>query len=180
MDIKERINTILLCDIATHFGIKTDIEPEIVKYAITSGNQWILNAKYSLLDAIEETTKEDRDFITEILNMYRGLSSAIRKLPNPQQSDLIEKYSLRVDSGHIQIPGFDGNNEGDYFSIVDAYLKIDKFTEQKSPINDTHSETEDYYREMLKKYKELAPVNRSWNLTVEELSSVLDSAPVSC
>jgi hypothetical protein len=40
MDIKDKINTILLCDIAIHLGIDTDIDPQLVKYAVSSGNDW--------------------------------------------------------------------------------------------------------------------------------------------
>ncbi|MFT2468642.1 hypothetical protein ACMWNK_23485 [Escherichia coli] len=50
MDIKDKINTILLCDIAIHLGIETDIDPQLVKYAVSSGNDWVIKAEYSHLD----------------------------------------------------------------------------------------------------------------------------------
>ncbi|EPJ3240901.1 YfbU family protein, partial [Proteus mirabilis] len=93
MNIKEKVNTILLCDIAKHLGIDSEIDPDIIKYAITSGNEWIINAEYSFLldDESSNHTKEDRDFLVEILNMYRGLSASLRKFSKDKQLELIKK-----------------------------------------------------------------------------------------
>lgn len=176
MDIKDKINTIMLCDIAIHLGIKTDIDPQLVKYAVSSGNEWVLNAEYSSLDA-DESTKEDRDFVTSVLNMYRGLSNAFRKLNEDEQNELVKEHHLKIHDGTIQLPGFDGNNESDYFSIIEAYQKFDRFPEQQQPIANTHSHTQHLYNAMLAEFKKIDAVNRSWNLSKDEVSSVLSSAP---
>jgi hypothetical protein len=102
MDIKDKINTILLCDIAIHLGIDTDIDPQLVKYAVSSGNDWVLKAEYSSLD-VDEPSKEDRDFVTAVLNMYRGLSNAFRKLSDDEQKELIRDHHLKVHDGAIQL-----------------------------------------------------------------------------
>lgn len=57
MDIKDKINTILLCDIAIYLGIDTDIDPQLVKYAVSSGNDWVLKAEYSSLDVDDQVKK---------------------------------------------------------------------------------------------------------------------------
>ncbi|EOE0253027.1 YfbU family protein [Enterobacter hormaechei] len=176
MDIRNKIDTILLCDIAKHLGIETEIDTELVKYAITSGNSWILDAKYSFFNA-EEASKQDREFVIDILNMYRGLSAAIRKLPEDTQQSLTERFELRMIDKNIQIPGFDGNNEAQYFSIVEAFLKFDRYVEQKEPIENTHNETVDDYSKMLAEYKKFDAPNRLFNLNAEEISSVLRLAP---
>lgn len=178
MDIQNKINTILLCDIVKHLGIESEIDTDLVKHAITSGNLWMLNAQYSSLNE-EESPKQDRDFIIEVLNMYRGLSSALRKLPQSTQNNLVERYELRIEGSAIQIPGFDGNNEATYFSIVEAFLKMNKFVDQKEPITNTHSETAEQYTEMLRVYKKYDAVHRNFRLEVEEIASVLALAPKS-
>ncbi len=178
MDIQNKINTILLCDIIKHLGIESQIDTDLVKHAITSGNLWMLNAEYSSLNE-EESPKQDRDFVIEVLNMYRGLSAALRKLPQPTQRNLVEQYDLRIEGNAVQIPGFDGNNEATYFSIVEAFLKMNKFVEQKEPINNTHSETAEQYTEMLQVYKKYDAVHRNFELDVEEIASVLTHAPKS-
>lgn len=179
MDIKDKINTILLCDIALKLGITSEIDPDLVKYAITSGNEWILNAQYSSLLTTEEPTKQDRDFVVEVLNMYRGLSAGLRKLSVENQKIIIEKHKLRLDNGNIQIPGFDGNNEIDYFRIVEAFLTLNKFSEQKSPIQDTHTETYEDYHAMVLEYKKLDAPHRSFKLTYQEIEEVLKRSPSS-
>lgn len=176
MDIKDKINTILLCDIAIHLGIETDIDPQLVKYAVSSGNDWVIKAEYSHLD-VDEPSKEDRDFVTAVLNMYRGLSNAFRKLSDDEQKELVRDHHLKIHDGAIQLPGFDGNNECDYFSIIEAYQKFDRFPEQKQPIANTHSLTEHLYNAMLDECKKIDAVNRSWDLSQEELASILSTAP---
>ena len=178
MDIKDKINTILLCDLATHLDIESDIDPELVKYALSSGNEWILKANYSSLD-VEEITKEARKFVMSVLDMYRGLSNALRKLEETDKSELIKNHRIKLHQEAIQIPGFDGNNECDYFSIIEAFQKISRYPEQKLPIANTHSCTEHLYNAMLAEYKKIDAVNRCWNLTKEEISSILSFSPKS-
>ncbi len=179
MNIKEKVNTILLCDIAKHLGIDSEIDPDIIKYAITSGNEWIINAEYSFLldDESSNHTKEDRDFLVEILNMYRGLSASLRKFSKDKQQELIKKNNLKLIEDNIQLPGFDGNNEYKYTNILEGFWKINRFTEQKAPISNTHSQTIDNYRRMINCYKSLNVQNRMFDITESEFQKILDSAP---
>ncbi len=103
MDIKNKINTVLLCDIAIHLGIDTDLDPEIVKYAITSGQDWILDAKYSGAFS-EGSEKAERDFVVELLYAYRGLSKSYRLLSLTEQAELKKKHRLNIIDDNIQLP----------------------------------------------------------------------------
>jgi hypothetical protein len=62
----------------------------------------VLKAEYSSLD-VDEPSKEDRDFVTAVLNMYRGLSNAFRKLSDDEQKELIRDHHLKVHDGAIQL-----------------------------------------------------------------------------
>lgn len=181
MNIKEKVNTILLCDIAKHLGIDSDIDPDIIKYAITSNNEWVISAKYSILldDESSKHTKEDRDFLVEILNMYRGLSACLRKFSKDKQQELIKKNNLKLIDNYIQIPGFDENNEYKYTNILEGFLMIDKFPEQKKPISNTHTQTIDGYRRMISSYNNYEVLDRNWDITESEFQDILDSAPYS-
>lgn len=177
MNIQDKINTILLCDIAKHLGIETEIDTDLVKYAVVSGNLWLLDAHYYVFSEVEPT-KEDRDFVVNVLNMYRGLSAAMKKFSQDVQQKLIDTNNLHIIDHSIQIPGFDGNKEAMYFSIFGAFRKLDRFAEQKGPITDTHTATKIKYDAMLEAYKQCDPVNRNFALTVEEVSTILGLAPV--
>ncbi|MEG0869704.1 MAG: YfbU family protein [Hafnia sp.] len=177
MDIKDKINTVLLCDIAIHLGIDTDFDPEIVKYAITSGQEWVLDAKYAGYFS-EGSEKTERDFIVELLNAYRGLSKSYRLLSSTVQEELKKKHRLKIHDGYIQLPGFDGNNEYVYPSIIEAFQKIERFPEQKYPINNTHSHTEHHYKALIEACKNANAVNREWELEAEEVSEILSLAPL--
>lgn len=176
MNKLEKINTIFLCDLMTHLGVASAIDPKIVKYAIESGNLWVLDAEYHFLSE-ESPSKEVRDLTVSILNMYRGLSKALWELPASTQDSLKKKYKLKIDGVAIQIPGFDGNNESEYFSVIEAFQAINRFPEQSSPIANTHSQSIYKYEKMLEIYNSLNPLDRSWKLSEEEVRSVLDCAP---
>ncbi|WP_312946256.1 YfbU family protein [Superficieibacter sp.] len=177
MDTKDKISTVLLCDIAMHLGIDTDFDPEIVKYALTSGQDWVLDAKYAGYFS-EGSSKAQRDFVVELLNAYRGLSKSYRLLGSTEQQELKKTHRLRIHDGYIQLPGFDGNNEYTYISIIEAFQKIERFPEQKSPINNTHSQTEHHYNALIEACKKANAVNREWELGAEEVSEILSHAPL--
>lgn len=177
MDIKDKINTILLCDLAIHLKIESDFDPEIVKYALTSGNDWILDAKYSGY-FLEGSEKSERDFVIELLNAYRGLSKSYRLQNATTQAALKEKHHLKLDDGYIQLPGFDGNNEYVYPSIIEGFHKIERFNEQKWPIANTHSHTEHHYQSLIEACKKVKAQDREWKLSAEELSEILSHAPL--
>ncbi|MCK7439867.1 hypothetical protein L8P13_19735 [Enterobacter cloacae] len=177
MDIKNKINTVLLCDIAIHLGIDTDLDPEIVKYAITSGQDWILDAKYSGTFS-EGSEKAERDFVVELLYAYRGLSKSYRLLSLTEQAELKKKHRLNIIDEHIQLPGFDGNNEYAYEGIIEAFQKIDRFPEQKLPLNNTHSHTVHHYNALIEACKKINALDRQWELGAEEVSEILSHAPL--
>lgn len=176
MSTLEKINALMLCDIIKHLKVKTTINPEIVEHAITSGNLWILDAEYALFGQ-NEPSKDVRGFVVKVLNMYRGLSLAYKNLSADERTALQNKVSFRTHNNYIQIPGFDGNNEYEYFSVVEAYHSFDRFTEQQSPIEDTHSQTINAYQNMTEAYESLDPWSRSNKLTFDEIYEVLSKAP---
>ncbi|MEI6984177.1 YfbU family protein, partial [Klebsiella pneumoniae] len=108
---------------------------------------------------------------------YRGISKAFRNLSDDEKKELVRDHHLKIYDGVIQLPGFDGNNECDYFSIIEAYQKFDRFPEQQQPIANTHSRTEHLYNAMLDELKKIDAVNRNWDLSKEELASILSTAP---
>ncbi|MBK0079764.1 YfbU family protein [Kosakonia sp. S58] len=176
MSVQDKINTILLCEIAIKLGIDTPFDPRIVNYAVSSGNEWVLEYKYPSL-ASRSPTQIERDFVAGVFSMYRGLSVAFSKLSVAEQTELIAAHRLRVEDGTIQLPGFDRNNESNYFSIANAFLEIQQFPEQKKPLNNTHSHTKKFYERMLQKFQEMNVVKKGFNLTVYELNTLLMRAP---
>lgn len=177
MDIKDKINTALLCDIAIHLDIDTDFDPEIVKYAITSGQDWILDAKYSGAFS-EGSGKAERDFVVELLYAYRGLSKSYRLLSSTEQDELKKKHRLNIVGDQIQLHGFDGNNEYEYEGIIEAFQKIDRFPEQKLPLNNTHLHTVHHYKALIEACKKINALDRQWELSSAEVSEILSQAPL--
>lgn len=176
MGAQDKINTILLCEIAVKLGIDTSFDPKIVNYAVSSGNEWVLEHKYPSL-ASRSPSQAERDFVASIFSMYRGLSVAFSNLSIAEQTELIAAHKLRVEDGTIQIPGFDRNNESNYFSIANVFLEIEQFPEQKMPLTDTHSHTKKFYEKMLQKFQEMRVAQKDFNLTVYELNTLLMRAP---
>lgn len=177
MEKIDKLNTLMLCDIIEYLKINTELDAELIRYAITSGNDWILNDKYGSLLNIESITKEEVSYVVSILNMYRGLSAALNKFPNDVKDRIISDHGLKIIDRNIQIPGFDWNHEYQYANIVEGFLKIDRFCEQKEPIANTHSNTTTHYRAMLSEYEKLnAPMRRS-EITEDEFINIISKSP---
>lgn len=176
MSVQDKINTILLCQIAIKLEVNTPFDPKIVNYAISSGNEWVLEYKYPSLTS-RSPTQTERDFVADVFNMYRGLSVAFSKLAAAEQTELIAAHKLRVEDGTIQLPGFDSKNESSYFSIANAFLEIQQFPEQKKPLAEAHSHTKKFYEKMLYRFHEMGVVQKNFNLTVYELNTLLMRAP---
>lgn len=177
MSTLEKINALMLCDLIKHFKVESSIKPEVVEHAITSGNLWILDAEYSLL-CQDEPTKEVRDFVVSVLNMYRGLSLAFRNLTSEDKEKLRGEVSFHIHEKNIQIPGFDGNNESEYVSVVEAFHAMGRFVEQVDPIANTRSSSIHSYKLMIQEYESLDPWSRANKLNVNEIRSVLSQAPL--
>ncbi|EJD6377281.1 YfbU family protein [Providencia rettgeri] len=177
MEKIDKLNTLMLCDIIEHLKINTELDAELIRYAITSGNDWILNSEYGSLLNIDAVKKEEVDYVVNILNMYRGLSAALKKFSIDVKKKLISNYRLKIIDCDIQIPGFDGNNESQYINIVEGFLKTDRFSEQKEPIANTHSNTTAHYRAMLSEYEKLNAPMRRFEITEDEFINIISKSP---
>lgn len=58
MEKIDKLNTLMLCDIIEHLKINTELDAELIRYAITSGNDWILNSEYGSLLNIDAVKKK--------------------------------------------------------------------------------------------------------------------------
>lgn len=125
---------------------------------------------YSMLERWidDEMPIEHGKFVLDVLDLYRAIEDTKRKYKNNNLSG--HHYSY--------FNGFDGNQEGEYFSFANFLINTQgKYTEQKDYLlrNDnlnSHFPMKEKYSRMLKKWLELG---RNYSLTPEQVIEILDA-----
>src|SRR5260370_39224690 len=110
----EKLILVMLCELYKKLGIEsTEMNPELVQAAITSGNLWGLRSKYGgTLYATAEISEETVREVSDILDMWRVLENGFKELPNQDQSR-VEK-----EGSGVRFAGIYGNGESQYTSVA--------------------------------------------------------------
>ncbi len=111
----------------------------------------------------EEFSKEDCDFVWDTLEMYRAIHDSYYKIKKPTLS-----------KSDIKFDGFDGNNEGRYYSLCRFILfdlkRYEEQTEDGRTDFNSHCRRCEKYRTMLSKWNSLG---KSYELSEEEIKSLV-------
>lgn len=163
LDIKDRLI------ISNQLKILEKLYPEEANYyskhrtAIEQGYQlhypWLVEHFYEEMSEVE--CKE----ILDILDMYRAITFASKKVP-----DLAE-----VDDHWLKFKGFDGNNESKQLAYAQYFIvDLERYEELKYgmefPSLNSHSQTLPKYRRMLEHWE---AQGKSFELSKEALISLL-------
>jgi uncharacterized protein len=98
----------------------------------------------------DDMPEDASEFVWEVLEMYRDLHNAYNKLTEQQQKEIGIKA--------VRFDGFDGNNEGKYYSYADFILKdMERYKEISDYCKDTNSHAWriDKYDRMLGKWRQI-------------------------
>lgn len=173
----EKLTLLMLCDLYEHLDIKGDIDHNIVRNAISSGNLWAIDQEYHLSDD-EDIPKKVHDEVNKTLFAYRCLSSSLRNLAPDDQIELQTKYDLKLENNFIQFPGYDGNNESEHHSVTQMLGTLGSYEEQSEIDKNSHQENNQDYRNLIFKMENLCynGANRS-KLNKQQLEELLALCP---
>ena len=125
--------------------------------------------KYSMFEEIveDEKSEEFQEFVWSVLDMFSYMKSAYRNLS--------DEYKQKISLEKILYQGFDGNEEGSYYSYAnyifkDMGLYTDIYKECKNCLN-AHRNMVWRYSNMLKKLNEC---NDKYNLNIDDLLRIVD------
>lgn len=123
-------------------------------------------------DELVEGFDEDLDiavseYVFDVLQMYRSLNNSYASLSSEEKS--------QIDINNIKYQGFDGNEEGDYYSYANFLLEdYDRYGEiyedEKVELN-SHRNMIRRYDRMLETWKSFN--NRYGNLTLDQIKEII-------
>lgn len=174
MSKAESLITMLLCDLIKGLEVDSDIDAEFVSAAVSGGHLWALEWEYP---GVFPQRPDDQATVTEvvdILDMWDFIESAYEALGTK------EKVQLAKDADpygkHPQFPGFDGNNESEHISVARFMTRrMDRFSRYKKHELNSHFPVIESYRRMLAVWASTRPKLVGRNLTVDELTELLNA-----
>ena len=154
----ERLILIMLSEIHESLKIKSGIEPQFVKEAIYSGNEWGLAWKYSgVFGKDKEETPPVVKEVCDILDMWSCVEHSLNRLTEQEKLTILAEADAT--SFDIKFVGFDGNNESAYMNVAHFLIKdLERFQtfEDRADLN-SHCPVLDTYQRMTEAFLRIRP-----------------------
>jgi uncharacterized protein len=147
----EKLLAMMMSDISKHLKIKNGIDPDFIQEVITGGHYWAPRWEMSGLYHDHVDDPRDVDFVIDVLDMWSRIEEAYKKLSTKEKTQVEKNFG-----GKLGFIGFDGNNESELRSIAHFLIeKMERFTEFKGRIINSHSRTRAMYQRMLDVFEPL-------------------------
>ncbi len=168
----------LLTDIHEKLGINDSYDADFVRRAVVEDQGWALSWRYP--GSFEESGDDPQEvsYVSDVLEMWSVLESSFEALNAAKRKQLAEVADPF--GRNVKFPGFDGNNEHEYLAIARMFVDdLDRWTEFKGRVNNSHMPTTDRYKRMITEFKairEQKNTNHDYSLLdSDHLAQVLNS-----
>lgn len=142
----------MLCDIHKKLDINGEIEPEFIESVIFGGHDWGLKWKYSGLFQATEDNYQNVEEVTDILDMWAFIENAYKTFSKADK--VLIKEQADPFGEHVELLGFDGNNETEHLGIAEFLINdVERFTQFKGRDLNSHMPSLDAYKRMLQVFK---------------------------
>lgn len=152
-----------------------DYDPDFIRAALSRGQSWSIRTNYPYLVGDFDADPKVVEETANILTMWRLLEQSFEKLTKKEKASITGANGEPV--GELNFPGFDGNEEGEYLSVVEQFVdKLDRFSELKGRYLNSHSANLDDYRDMLPEFETVMRECRSlkdYRMTKEQIQRVI-------
>ncbi|HEY5524423.1 MAG TPA: YfbU family protein [Clostridium sp.] len=168
LDIKDRLFLYNQYEILKGLNTERIKEYELKQSILTNG------FKYDYDDELiggfyDETPELVSEFVYDVLQMYRELDDSL--------SELSEEENQHIDKHDVTYAGFDGNEEGSYYTYANFVLKdLGRYEEiynnGKAKLN-SHTNMVNKYRRMVRTWKEVKS-EECYNLSFENIKKIIN------
>jgi len=171
----EKLIIMMLADISKALKVDGDINVDFVSDAITSGNTWALQNKYTGVFHGEEASDPVVRKVHDVLTAWSNIERSVAELsPGDRQRLEVEAAPF---GKNPRFPGFDGNNESEYMSaaafMIDKLGYYEDFAD-RGHLN-SHSPTVEIFDRMKPAYDEAWEESGFESLNVDQLIKILNS-----
>lgn len=170
----EKLTLTMIGEIHSSLNLaNTGIDSNLVTSAIDSGNTWAISWQYGdVLDFHDREVPPAVKDVTNVLDMWNFIEEAYEELTPAEKEELEERAAPF--GKNVRFPGFDGNNETNYFSIVRFFVnKMGLFQRYAGRDLNSHAPSMAKY---LRMYEIFEPWRDNWPnrpLNVDELVELL-------
>jgi uncharacterized protein YfbU (UPF0304 family) len=152
----EKLILVMLCEIYEHLGIKGEVDPKLIRAAMSGGHSCgLLDAYQGILTTEEDDSALVKETIS-ILDMWALIETAHEKLSSEDKTR-VERDAAPFGK-EVKFPGFDANNERHYGVAHFLIKEIGRFPHFKARHLNSHWQALDGYRRMLAVFE---PIRRS-------------------
>ena len=141
----DKLNFMLLRDIAKHLKLKTETNLDFMAEVIYGGHYWAPTWEMQGLFHDHTDKPADVSFVVNVLDMWSFIEEALEKLPE-------EELALVKAANFDHLPafdGFDGNNESELMSIAHFFVKdMERFSRFKDRNMNSHIPVAGRFRRM--------------------------------
>ena len=167
----EKLIVSMLCDIAKQAKMKDGIEPDFVASALYGGHTGRCAEVHGPFSGHEDSGQTVSE-VVDILDMWSFIESAYARL-NKKDKEKIKKEAEPFGS-HVRFTGFDGNNEGEHYSIALFLVEdMDRFQSFKGRELNSHAPYLDAYRRMLPVFEPIRATLVGRELSANEIIKLL-------
>jgi hypothetical protein len=167
----EALIVAMLGDIYKGLNVESDFDPEFLRDALGDGHHWAIESEYSGFFH-EPIDMEKVDEVGHWLLMWQTLEITLARLSKADLARFDEGVSPY--SSKDKFPGFDGNHEGEYWSIARFLVeKMEQFPHFKGRTDlNSHSHTLEIHRRMYEVFERAISSSLDRELSVEDLIEI--------
>ncbi|TGP59548.1 hypothetical protein EN868_11185 [Mesorhizobium sp. M2D.F.Ca.ET.225.01.1.1] len=168
---EQRLIIALLCDLYKE-PAKRELDPGFIMEAIYGGHDWAIDWQYGGVFPERSDKRSDVSYVVDVLDMWTFIERGFDTL------DAAGKAKVQAGVAHIgqgpKFLGFDGNNETTSIGIANMLVdKMGRFAAFKGRDLNSHSPTEDRYRQMLDRWLPIRPGLHARELNADEIIHIL-------
>ncbi|MNL38905.1 hypothetical protein D3C87_1611500 [compost metagenome] len=162
----------MLCEIHQALKINSDIDASIIGTAITTGNFWAIEDRMPFFPAPIIDNKKV-EFVCDILDMYQMLQLSFASLQDKIKDTHPADFISNIQKNTV-FPGFDGNNEGEYLSILRMMTKLEMYENTYTLPCNSHRRMLAFYQRMLFVYNaEFEKLMNDELLSLESITKII-------
>ena len=175
----EKIIALMLTDLIKGLGVETDINTELIQSVIYGGHYWALGWEMPGIFHGHADKQSRVRFVVDVLDMWSFLEEAFEELSDDDKA----KLAAAADpfGNQVQFPGFDGNNEGEYFSITSFLIKdlkrFSRFNDKFRSLN-SHRPTLETYGKMYRAFEPIREKLVGRRMNADEIAAVINARRV--
>lgn len=171
----EKMIILMLSEQHIKHKVSSDLNPQMIKRAIISGNTWALSWDNEMITegSPEEPTPEHVRTVANHLDMWEHLERDFNALNAAGKAE-VAKLADPLGK-HVMFHGYDGNNEIEYMSAARFFVDdMNRWSVFKGRDLNSHMPSVEGYDRMLKVYRPILNTLDEPELSAQQIAKVLN------